>query len=130
MTLSLVLYTIIVVTTALVTIVLSALLGRARRNYHKDMAYESGIAPTGDARLRMSIPYYLVAIMFILFDVEILFLYPYAVVARDLGWLGLLKAMVFVAFVFAGLAYVWLRGGLIWRHLSRTVSVRPSSSQN
>lgn len=127
MNIALLIFTVVVLGVAAVTVVLSALLGQGRANYHKNMPFESGMAPTGDARIRMAIPYYIPAIMFILFDVEILFLYPYAVVVRDLGWMGLLKAGVFLMFVFAGLVYVWLRGGLIWRHLSRAASAKTSS---
>lgn len=114
--------------TAAGAVVVSALLGWSRRGKYKDLPYESGIPPTGDARIRMAVPYYLVAIMFILFDVEILILYPYAAAMRGLAWDGFAKALVFILFVFAGLVYVWLRGGLIWRHRSGPGSAKTSSS--
>jgi NADH-quinone oxidoreductase subunit A len=99
----------------------SYIFGVPRHQRHKDMPYESGITPTGGAQVRMSIPYYLVAIFFLLFDVEVAFLFTWAVVAYDLGWVGFLKAMVFVGFLTAGLIYTWLRGGLEWRRHSKTV---------
>ncbi|MCX7017426.1 MAG: NADH-quinone oxidoreductase subunit A [Candidatus Sumerlaeota bacterium] len=94
------------------------------------MPYESGIAPTGDSRIRMSVPYYIVAIMFIMFDVEILLLYPWAVNLQELGWKGFAIAGIFMIFVAEGLIYAWARGGLSWRHLSTTASARTSSSQD
>ncbi|MBX7245084.1 MAG: NADH-quinone oxidoreductase subunit A [Candidatus Sumerlaeaceae bacterium] len=127
---AIIVFSLVILSQAVAAVVTSYLLGIRRHNAHKDMPFESGIAPTGDARLRMAIPYYLVAIMFILFDVEILYLYPYALVVRELSWPGLIKAMIFLFFVFAGLVYIWLRGGLIWRHLSRTAFKKASSSQS
>jgi NADH-quinone oxidoreductase subunit A len=65
-----------------------------------------------------------------MFDVEIIYLYPWAVQMYELSWSGFLKAFVFMVFVFAGLVYIWLRGGLTWRHLSNRVSDKPSSSRS
>jgi NADH-quinone oxidoreductase subunit A len=123
-------YSALIVAMAAIIIGLSTLLGRPNRNYHKDMPYESGIVPTGGGHVRMGVPYYLVAIFFIMFDVEILYLYPWAVAMYELSWAGFLKAFVFMVFVFAGLVYIWLRGGLIWRQVSRTVSETVSSSRS
>jgi NADH-quinone oxidoreductase subunit A len=120
----------LIVGAAAIVIVLSTLLGHPRHSKYKDTPYESGIAPTGDARLRTAVPYYLVAIFFIMFDVEVIFLYPWAVRLQELSWAGFAKALVFLIFVTAGLAYIWLRGGLAWRHLSRTASGRASSSRS
>lgn len=105
-------------------------LGRPTHNPHKDMPYESGIAPTGEARVRTSVPYYLVAIFFLMLDVEIAFLYGWGVNLYELSWGGLLKALIFIAFLTGGLAYTWLRGGLVWRHPLRTAPERRSSSQS
>lgn len=123
-------YSLVVAAVAAVIIPLSTFLGRPRHSSHKDMPYESGIAPTGGAHIRTSIPYYLVAILFIMFDIEIIYLYPWAVRLYELSWAGFVKALIFLIFVFAGLAYVWLRGGLIWRHLIKTASGKPSSSRD
>jgi NADH-quinone oxidoreductase subunit A len=120
--------TVLVFGNAVLVITLSTLLGRTTHNPHKDMPYESGMAPTGSARLRMSVPYYLVAIFFIMFDVELAFLWPWAYRMQELSWDGFLKALVFIVFLAAGLAYIWLRGGLKWRHHSSKASSKASSS--
>ena len=115
----------------IVVIVLSTLLGKPRHSPHKDVPYESGIAPVGEAHIRQSVPYYLVAVFFILFDVDIIFLYPWAVRAYELSWGGFIKALVFILFLFAGLVYIWLRGGLIWRHLStRKPTPQPTTKRS
>jgi NADH-quinone oxidoreductase subunit A len=113
---------------AFIIIGLSRLLGKPTHSKIKDIPYESGIAPTGTANVRTSIPYYLVAIFFLMFDVEIAYLYAYGVSVRDLGWDGFLKAMIFIGFLAGGLVYIWLRGGLEWRRPSKTAPKNPSSS--
>lgn len=128
--LAILVYGVMVLGVAVGAIVFSALLGRATHNPHKDMPYESGIAPTGEARIKMAVPYYLVAIFFIMFDVELIFLYAWGIRMYELSWPGFVKAMIFLAFLFAGLVYVLLRGGLVWRHLSKTASGRTSSSRS
>ncbi len=120
-------YTVFVIANAFVVIGLSYLLGWPSRNRTKNLPYESGIVPTGEAHVRTAVPYYLVAIAFILFDVEVLFLYTYGVAMYRLGWEGFFKALVFIFFVFAGLVYLWLRGGLMWRHLSSKASDKHTS---
>ncbi len=76
--------------------------------------YECGITPTGAARARFSIKFYVVAMLFILFDIEAVFLYPWAAVHRWLGWFGLIEMGIFVFFLAAGYIYVWRRGALEW----------------
>jgi NADH-quinone oxidoreductase subunit A len=100
-------------------VVVSELLGRNRPAVGKGSAYECGMASVGSARLRLSIHFYLVAVLFILFDVESLLLVPWAVSARalsDAGAGGIVFAEVlgFVAVLGVGLAYVWRKGGLTW----------------
>lgn len=92
----------------------SYLLGKRVRNKIKDMPYESGIAPTGDARQRFSVKFYLVAMLFILFDIEAIFLYPWVVVYRELKMFAFLEMLVFVALVLCGFFYVWKKGALDW----------------
>lgn len=104
--------------------------GRPTHSPEKDMPYESGIAPTGEAHVRTNVPYYLVAIFFLMFDVEIAFLYAWGVNLYELSWEGLLKAFVFILFLTGGLAYIWLRGGLVWRHPSKEARSNRSSSQS
>jgi NADH-quinone oxidoreductase subunit A len=100
-------------------LVLSDVLGAKRRSIGKADAYESGMQPIGDARLRLSIHFYLVAVLFILFDVESIFLIPWAVAARELSELGmgrtvLIEVVVFVVILAIGLLFVWRKGGLEW----------------
>jgi NADH-quinone oxidoreductase subunit A len=104
----------LVVAGALVAI--SFLLGKRVRNRVKDSPYESGIAPTGSARERFSVKFYLVAIVFILFDIEAVFLYPWAVVYRELKMFGFFEMLIFVALVLAGFFYIWKKGALDWSH--------------
>lgn len=100
-------------------IVISELLGAKRRAIGKGSAYECGLGSVGNARLRISIHFYLVAVLFILFDVESLLLIPWAVSAREfaaqgVGGVVLVEVLGFVAVLGVGLAYVWRKGGLSW----------------
>jgi NADH-quinone oxidoreductase subunit A len=92
----------------------SALLGKRVRNRIKDMPYESGIVPTGDARQRFSVKFYLVAMLFILFDIEAIFLYPWVVVYRELKMVGFVEMLVFVVLILSGFFYIWKKGALDW----------------
>jgi NADH-quinone oxidoreductase subunit A len=80
----------------------------------KGEAFECGNPPTGSAWGRFSVRFYLTAILFLVFDVEIVFLYPWAVELRELGVFGLVEALVFIAILLAGLIYAWQRGALDW----------------
>jgi NADH-quinone oxidoreductase subunit A len=88
---------------------------RSRPNPAKELPYESGILPSTPVRQRFSIDFYLTAMLFIVFDIELAFLYPVAVVLRDDGLLGLVVLLVFVFTVVEALAYVWKKGALEWR---------------
>jgi NADH-quinone oxidoreductase subunit A len=92
----------------------STLLGKRARSPLKDTPYESGMAPVGTARERFSVKFYLVAMIFILFDIEAVFLYPWVVVYRDLRLFGFLEMFVFVALIVIGFFYVWKKGALDW----------------
>jgi NADH-quinone oxidoreductase subunit A len=92
----------------------SALLGQRVRNRVKDMPYECGLAPRGSARERFSVKFYLVAMIFILFDIETVFLYPWAVVYRQLKLFAFVEMLVFVALILAGFYYIWKKGALDW----------------
>jgi NADH-quinone oxidoreductase subunit A len=92
----------------------SYLLGKRVRNRVKDMPYESGIVPTGDARQRFSVKFYLVAMLFILFDIEAIFLYPWAVVYRELRMPGFVEMLIFVILILSGFFYIWKKGALDW----------------
>ena len=92
----------------------SYLLGKRVRNRVKDMPYESGIVPTGDARERFSVKFYLVGMLFILFDIEAIFLYPWVVVYRELKMFGFVEMLIFVILILSGFFYIWKKGALDW----------------
>ncbi len=92
----------------------SYLLGKKVRNRVKDMPYESGITPTGDARSRFSVKFYLVGMLFILFDIEAIFLYPWVVVYRELKMFAFVEMLVFVILILSGFFYIWKKGALDW----------------
>src|SRR5437660_8705060 len=92
----------------------SYLLGKKVRNRVKDIPYESGIVPTGDARHRFSVKFYLVGMLFILFDIEAIFLYPWVVVYRDLKMFGFIEMAIFVVLILSGFFYIWKKGALDW----------------
>ncbi len=92
----------------------SSLLGPKRRTHDKLQNFESGIPAIGNARQPMAIKYFLVAILFVLFDVEVIFFYPYAVNFRALGQEGFLAVVMFVAFFFCGFIYILKKGALKW----------------
>ncbi len=92
----------------------STLLGKRGKSPLKDTPYESGMAPVGSARERFSVKFYLVGMIFILFDIEAVFLYPWVVVFRELKLFALGEMFVFVALVLVGYFYVWKKGALDW----------------
>jgi len=95
-------------------LLLSYLLGTHRPTRAKLAPYECGIAPTGDARQRFSVKFYLVAMVFILFDVEIVFLYPWAVIFHQLRMFGFVEMLLFLLLVLPGFVYLWKKGVLNW----------------
>jgi len=95
-------------------VALSTILGKHVRDRAKDMPYESGMDPFGSARERFSVKYYLVAIVFILFDIEAIFLYPWAVVYRELRLFAFFEMLLFVVLILAGFFYIWKKGALDW----------------
>ena len=97
---------------ALITI--SVLLGKRARSPLKDTPYESGMAPVGSARERFSVKFYLVGMIFILFDIEAVFLYPWAIVYRQLKFFGFMEMLIFIVLILVGFFYVWKKGVLDW----------------
>ncbi|MBV9759444.1 MAG: NADH-quinone oxidoreductase subunit A [Acidobacteriaceae bacterium] len=93
---------------------LSALLGRKVKDPMKLMPYESGVQPVGNARERFSVKFYLVAMVFILFDIEAIFLYPWAVVYRQLKLFAFFEMLLFILLVLCGFFYIWKKGVLNW----------------
>jgi NADH-quinone oxidoreductase subunit A len=95
-------------------VVLSQVLSPGRATKSKSTPYESGMTPLGSTRERFSVKFYVVAILFIVFDVETVFLLPWAVQARALGWPGFTAVAIFVVILTAGLVYEWKKGALEW----------------
>ena len=93
---------------------LSQFIGKRVKNPVKDLPYECGIAPTGSARERFSVKFYLVAMLFILFDIEAVFLYPWAVVYRELKIFAFVEMLLFILLILAGFFYIWKKGALDW----------------
>jgi NADH-quinone oxidoreductase subunit A len=100
--------------TAGALVALSWLVGQRTRSPQKDTPYESGMRPTGSARERFSVKFYLVAIVFILFDIEAVFLYPWAVVYRQLRFFGFFEMLLFIVLIVVGFFYIWKKGALDW----------------
>src|SRR5918995_7542250 len=90
------------------------LLGKRVHTAAKDTPYESGMQPIGSARERFSVKFYLVAMVFILFDIEAIFLYPWAVVYRELKMFAFVEMLLFIVLVLAGFFYIWKKGVLDW----------------
>ncbi|NOT49681.1 MAG: NADH-quinone oxidoreductase subunit A [Chitinophagaceae bacterium] len=90
------------------------MLGPKRKTSDKLQNFASGIQTHGDARQPMAIKYFLTAILFVLFDVEVIFFYPYAVNFKDLGWSGFWAVVIFVGFFFSGFIYIIKKGALKW----------------
>ena len=93
---------------------LNMLIGPKRPNEIKSEAFECGNPPTGSAWGRFSVRFYLTAILFLIFDVEVIFLYPWAVELRHLGMFGFVEAFIFIVILLVGLLYAWQRGALDW----------------
>lgn len=105
---------------AIVTLIASALLGQsAKRNAIKDSAYECGMLPVGDSQPRFSVKFYIVAMLFVLFDIEVVFLYPWAVIYKDFiamhGPAILATAFSFVSILLVAFVYAWKKGVLDWK---------------
>jgi NADH-quinone oxidoreductase subunit A len=99
---------------AFTIILLGSLFGPRRPNPRKGSPYESGMRPYGPGQRRMPIHFYLIAVLFILFDIEIVFMLPWAVVLRDLDVFGLIEMGLFVGVLLIGLVYAWKKGALEW----------------
>ena len=111
---SLGLYALLAVVLISVLLLLARFLGQRTRGDIKGQPYESAVLPTGEARLREPVPFYLVAIFFIVFDVEAVFVVSWAVAYDLLGWAGFWQITFFIIILFLGLVYLWKMGGLDW----------------
>ena len=99
---------------ALVSVIGSLILGMRKPTPEKNSPYECGMQSVGTARERFSVKFYLVAMLFLLFDIEAVFLFPWAVVYRDLKLFGFFEMLLFIGVVLAGYIYVWKKGALEW----------------
>lgn len=95
-------------------IIFSYFLGERGRRRQGEQPYESGISPTGTARMRFHIRFYLIAMFFVIFDLEAVFVYAWAVSLRETGWTGYWEMMVFIGILGAALVYLWKLGALDW----------------
>ena len=109
------LYASIVLTVVVVMLVLSFFLGQRINRKYKNTPFESGIISVGSAQFRMSVDFYLTAILFIIFDLEVVFLFAWAVSIRESGWLGFIEISVFSFILVVALIYLWRIGALDWR---------------
>lgn len=105
---------------ACIIVTLSYLIGKHRRTAVKGRPYECGITPVGDADHRFSVKFYMVAIVFILFDIEAIFLIPWAVEMRQLKLFGFFEMLVYMAIVLAGFYYIWTKGVIDWNTPERS----------
>jgi NADH-quinone oxidoreductase subunit A len=100
-------------------------LGEKKPTAEKNRPYECGIIPTGPARLSLPVPFYLVAVFFLIFDVEAVFIFTWAVAFQELGWPGWLAISFFILLLLAGLYYIWKKQGLEWvQHFETIFSVK------
>ncbi|HEY7586535.1 MAG TPA: NADH-quinone oxidoreductase subunit A [Candidatus Deferrimicrobiaceae bacterium] len=100
---------------AVAFVFLSQAIGPRKYDKVKYSVYECGVDPFTTASVRISVKFYLIALLFILFDLESAFLYPWAVLFRQLGWFGFVEMLIFVLILLAGLVYAWKKGALEWQ---------------
>src|SRR5512145_3059409 len=98
----------------LINVTVPRLLGPRKPTPEKLAPYECGMPPVADARERHPVKFYLVAMIFLLFDIEVAFLYPWALAIRDLRWVGFVQIIVFLLVLLAGYVYIWKKGALNW----------------
>jgi NADH-quinone oxidoreductase subunit A len=115
-------YFAIVIALVVVLLGLSAVLGQRHRERATGLPYESGIVSTGSARLRFGARFYLLAVFFVIFDLEAAFIFAWAVALRAIGWSGYIEGVVFVGVLLAALTYLWRIGGLDFVTPHRSVS--------
>jgi NADH-quinone oxidoreductase subunit A len=117
---SLVVYGVLVLAIIAAMLFMASWLGEKKPSMEKSRPYECGVIPTGTARLRYPVPFYLVAIFFLIFDVEGVYIFTWAVTYEDLGWPGWLQMSFFIVILLLGLFYIWKKGGLDWKPAYKT----------
>jgi len=111
---SLVIYGMMILALVTALLFIASWLGEKKTNPEKLRPYESGIIPTGSARLRYPVPFFLIAVFFLIFDVEGAYIFSWAISCNELGWSGLLQISFFIIMLLLGLVYIWRKGGLDW----------------
>ena len=120
----LVLFLVLVGGLVVVMLTLPGLLGGKRVSRAVNEPYECGIVPVGSTHFRMPIPFYLFAIFFVIFDLEVVFLFAWAVAVEESGWLGFSEALIFILILFVALIYLWRLGALDWRTPRQKLDLR------
>lgn len=110
-------------------LLISYVLGQKHNERATGIPYESGMLPTGSARLRFDVKYYLVAMFFVIFDLETVFIVAWAIAFRELGWAGYVEILIFIAVLVAGLVYLWRVGALDWNRHPRRAPPRDSGAR-
>ena len=118
------------ITICLVMIGLAALLGGKAYGRAKNKPFESGVDSVGSARLRFSAKFYLVAMFFVIFDVEALYLFAWSVSVRESGWVGFVEAAIFIILLLVGLIYLWRIGALDWAPARSTRQLQRHDDQS
>jgi NADH-quinone oxidoreductase subunit A len=95
-------------------LIVSVLVGNHKKTRAKDQPYECGVRPVGDARTPFSVQFYLVGLVFLLFDIEAIFLYPWALIYRDLKLFGFVEMLLYIIILLAGYIYLWKKGAFNW----------------
>lgn len=108
-------YAALVLLVVVTMVVLSFFLGQKKSSHSKNLPFESGIVSVGSAHFRISVHFYLPAILFIIFDLEVVFLFAWAVAVRQAGWPGFIEISIFIAILMVALVYLWRIGALDWR---------------
>ena len=113
---------VIVIVTAMM--VLSSVLGQKHKDRTTGEPYESGIASTGTAQVRFDVRYYLIAMFFVIFDIEAIFIFAWSVSLRELGWAGYLEILIFIGVLIVVLIYLWRLGALDWANINKEINTR------
>jgi len=124
------LYFFAVLALAIVMIGLSYFLGERHRERTTGEQYESGIMPTGSARIRFNANFYLIAVFFVIFDLETLFIISWAVAVRELGWAGYIEIVIFIGILFVALIYLWGVGALDLKMKNRAADLNSASQRS
>ncbi len=125
--LSWVLYGLLVLILVALLLFIAAWLGEKKEAPQKQVPFECGISPTGSARFRYPVPFYLVAVFFLIFDVEAVYILAWAIAVKPLGWSGWLQISFFTLVLLISLFYIWKKGGLEWGPTPRNISKDPKT---